>query len=295
MALARERPAGPATAEDACTPIGHILRDYRRELGLTQGALAHKSGLSISLISKIEVCLRAVNSETITKVAPVLELSHINQHRLMRLTDPYLLHLSQSPTTPTHRELSLLDTTSHPACYLTPGLYVVSAANTAFTRTYPGLQVGDSLVEWHLLSPWAKAVLPDWEAETHRWVRACREALTGFTPIADIERIKKRYRHSRAFDRMWNTRAPESIATREILRLRDPESASRGAREMFVHLSLDENHLLLTPYKSAPGRPDAAEVRATSVAVPDPPRCSCGSARRATASGEGLRRLVTNR
>ncbi|MFR9753726.1 helix-turn-helix domain-containing protein [Nocardia sp. 004] len=239
-----------ASADTDHTPVGHILRDYRREIGLTQGALARKSELSTSLISKIEVCQRAVNSDTIAKIAPALGLNALSQERLIRLIDPHLQKLSTAPPTLTRRELNLLDNISHPACYLTPGLKVVVAANTAFSSAYPGLQVGESLVEWHLFSPWAKAVLPEWENETHLWVRACREALTGFVPISDIEAIKTRLRRHPSFDEMWNTRAAETVVTREILRISDPGSGK--IREMLFHLSRDERCLMLTPPESTP-------------------------------------------
>ncbi|MEU7631823.1 helix-turn-helix domain-containing protein [Nocardia sp. NPDC049220] len=292
----RVHSAQPSAADNGITPIGKILRDYRREVGLTQAALARRSGLSTSLISKIEVSLRAVNSETVTKLAPVLGLSDISEERLMQLIDPHLRTIAQRPMALTRRELSMLDSTSYPACYLKPGLYVVSAANEAFARVFPGLRVGDNLVEWHLFSPWAKAVLPEWETEAHLWVRACREALTGFIPNSELEAVKTRLRRCPNFDTMWNTRAPESLATRELLRLRDPASKTSNPREMFTHLSRDERHFALTPNVSSPHDPNASQSHVAPTGGVSSGRCSCeGSARRRTIADDGVQPLAPAR
>ncbi|WP_043735951.1 helix-turn-helix domain-containing protein [Nocardia asiatica] len=241
-------------AEDPCTPIGTILRGYRKEAGLTQGELAQRAGLSMSLISKIEVSGRAVSSDTLAKLARALELSDATQLRLLYLMDPHLRWLQRPPAqrrSPTPRELSVLLSNPHPACFLEPGFSVIIAANNAFHRTFPGLRTGDSMVEWQLLNPWARGLLVDWRLETHWWVRAARESLDGFIPSSRVEAIKARLRGAEEFDDMWNTRVPECYLQREIVRLRRAfDDDVEGVYEMYIRLSTDDSpwqHYALTP------------------------------------------------
>ncbi|WP_433717240.1 helix-turn-helix domain-containing protein (plasmid) [Nocardia sp. CA-084685] len=238
---------------DLCAPIGQILRDYREELGITQESLARRAKLSKSMITKIERSDRPVNSATIAKLAPILELSESSHQRLLWLVDPHLRRVclpAAARRTPTRRELSVLQANQHPAAFIEPGLAVIIAANPAFIRAFPGLRVGDSMVEWQLLNPWAKGVLAAWKLETHLSVRACREALTGFVPNSRIEAIKARLREASEFDEMWNSRVPKDYVSREILQLRDPHDDANTVRETYVRVSTDDSpwqHYALSP------------------------------------------------
>ncbi|WP_194838527.1 helix-turn-helix domain-containing protein [Nocardia sp. XZ_19_369] len=235
------------------TPIGHILQRYREEVGLSQEALAERAGLSTSLVSKIESGARSVSSQTISLLAPVLELNDATRERLVWLTDPELRRIKAPrpvPRTPTPRETVVLQANPNPAAYLEPGTGVVVAANTAFTSTFLGLRIGDSVIEWQLLSPWARGVLADWYLETHLRVRSCREALTGFVPNSYIDAMKTRLRQAQEFEDMWHNRVDVDYAGRSVLRLRHPSDDPDDVRRMYVLVSSDDSpwrHLQLVP------------------------------------------------
>ncbi len=54
--------------------LGHVLRDARRRLGLTQAGLAERAGLTQATVSKIERDVAPPGLDTILKLAAVLGL-----------------------------------------------------------------------------------------------------------------------------------------------------------------------------------------------------------------------------
>ncbi|MBF6059410.1 helix-turn-helix transcriptional regulator [Nocardia terpenica] len=245
MAEKRDNPQ-LRTERDHYMPVGAILQRYRKERSLTQDELAHQAGLSKSLITQIETGKRRAGKEVIAKIALVLDLSATTQRRLLGLIDPAVLRVKLdgiSALEPTHRELSVVHSYPYPSCYYHPGTSRIIAANAALTHSFPGLRKGVSVVQWHLLSRWAKIVYAnpvEWYRYSHGLVRDCRELLEGFVPDSQVKAFVEPLRQAREFDAMWNTPAPrleEDDDDAAQVHLCDPSDGS--IRIMYFRLSED--------------------------------------------------------
>ncbi|MFI8977258.1 helix-turn-helix domain-containing protein [Nocardia asteroides] len=215
--VARSRPR-----HDPYTPVGAIVRQYRRELGMTQADLSVQSGVSESAITKIESGNRVVTAELLARLAGPLELSDIQLARLTVLTERRLSELHRrGRTTPLswpwlHRVTQL----SAPAALFASGGVVVEVANPPFEALFPGVHAGRNFLEWLVLDPRAKTVLPEWKAEAHRAVRRARENMTSFIPDIEIATLTANLRDHPDFKRFWTSRVdlaeggPRKIAVR---------------------------------------------------------------------------------
>jgi transcriptional regulator with XRE-family HTH domain len=64
----------PATPERICAAIGGVLRDYRKDRGLTQHQVAERAGLSQNVVSDIETGKRGPAFVTFLRLAYGLDV-----------------------------------------------------------------------------------------------------------------------------------------------------------------------------------------------------------------------------
>jgi quercetin dioxygenase-like cupin family protein len=69
---------GAAGAKDVSAVIGHNLRSFRKELGLSLRALSERSGLSIGFLSQLERGLSSIGLTTLRDLAATLDREIVN-------------------------------------------------------------------------------------------------------------------------------------------------------------------------------------------------------------------------
>ncbi|GEM30093.1 hypothetical protein NN3_11000 [Nocardia neocaledoniensis NBRC 108232] len=109
--------------EDPHPPIARYLRERRESLGLTRAALSTVAGVSPGLIQKIEQGTRPPTLGALLALCAALQIPEPFRDHLVSLS------LQSFPT------------------------FDVHAVNHAWTRQFPGLVPGTTLLEWMLLDP----------------------------------------------------------------------------------------------------------------------------------------------
>lgn len=251
-----QRTGQPASRPDHL-PVGAILRRFRKEAALDVETLSAQANVSESLLRKVESGHRPATKQTIEAVAPVLGIPSAHAQQLLLLSGPQRRSGPEiSERRPSLRELTLLDSSPFPACYMRSptwahlvdgALHEVVATNAAFDRFFHGLGPGVSVLDYELLQQQARDIFIRWDEDAHQLVQACRSVLTTFVADAGIEAVRTRLRSNPDFDGMWETPFP-AFESRDTVWLRNPSDEAEF--EMYFHLSRDSSPWLryaLTP------------------------------------------------
>ncbi|WP_067572352.1 MmyB family transcriptional regulator [Nocardia acidivorans] len=135
------------------------------------------------------------------------------------------------PSRPPPADLAVLHSLTHPAC-LHDGAFDVVAANSAFSKLFPGTGPGANLLTAIMLEPMSRYRLSNWESEAQIMVSAFRDCAPELVTPERREEIRTLCRRAPEWDRLWqNTAAPDDRAERTML-MRAPET--RAEHRMYV-------------------------------------------------------------
>ncbi len=124
-------------------PIGHRIRGRRKDIGLTQNALAKAAGISPSYLNLIEHNRRAIGGALLLRLAGVLE---IQPHALSGSEESRLLaDLGEAATDPVFRETPLAQRDFPAMIAAAPGM--ISAFLTLYRAYRSGLEEINNLSE----------------------------------------------------------------------------------------------------------------------------------------------------
>ncbi|MEV0079559.1 helix-turn-helix domain-containing protein [Nocardia neocaledoniensis] len=195
--------------EDPHPPIARYLRERRESLGLTRTALSAVAGVSPGLIQKIEQGTRPPTLEALLALCAALQIPEPFRDHLVSLSlaDRFDKPAPLALPVPATDQL-LLDSFAHPASLQSFPTFDVHAVNHAWTRQFPGLVPGTTLLEWMLLDPVARTVVVEWERQIHASVYSFRVIGPGLVPKARIEELVASCSRAPEWDRLWTTEPP---------------------------------------------------------------------------------------
>lgn len=200
--------------------IADYLRERREAAGLTRADLGRRTGLSIGLIQKIEQGSRTVTFDALAPLFDVLEVPPPMRDHIIGLTLPPRMNsarISEADMV-TPADLAVLDGYRHPACFQSQPTFDILAVNRAWTQWFPGLVPGTNVIEWSMLDPAARRVLPQWRRQTHLLVYALRMMGPGLVPDERIAEIARTCAAAPEWDELWSTEvAPQDIPRPTLL------------------------------------------------------------------------------
>ncbi|MGW4244834.1 MmyB family transcriptional regulator [Nocardia sp. NPDC004722] len=202
------------------------LRERRESAGLTRVELSRKAGISEGLIQKIEQGTRQPTAVALGALFQALDVPTVFREHAATLLQPELASFGGEITPPQPYELEFQRGLPHPACYQTMPAVDLVAANDAYLRAFPGLEVGDVIIEWMMLDPRAREVMADWERDAHFMVYGFRYMAPAIHSPERIAAIIERCSAAPEWEQFWSTEVPP-IATdleRRPTRVHEPET-----------------------------------------------------------------------
>lgn len=219
---------------DAHRTIARYLRERREAAGMTRAALAKAAALSPGLIQKIEQGSRTPTLDALSALFEALSVPPTLCDHIISLTLPTRLNASLSGESQTvlGSDLAVLRSIPHPACFQSQPTFDVLAANDAWAHWFPGCDPGTNILEWMMLHPAARALLPQWRRQTHLMVYAFRIMGPGLVPPERIAEIVRTCEQAPEWHELWATEvAPEDIPRPTVL-VNDPDTGE--TREMYA-------------------------------------------------------------
>ncbi|MET8654498.1 helix-turn-helix domain-containing protein [Nocardia aurea] len=214
--------------------IADYLRERREAAGLTRANLSRRAGLSVGLIQKIEQGSRPATLDALAPLFEVLEVPPPMRDHIIGLSLPPRMNssLSSDADAVNPADLAVLNGFTYPACFQSQPTFDMLAVNQAWTRWFPGLEPGVNIIEWSMLDPTARRILPQWRRQTHLLVYVLRMMGPGLVPDERIEQIARACAAAPEWEELWSTEvAPQDIPRPTIL-INDPDTGR--IREMYT-------------------------------------------------------------
>ncbi|WP_054816325.1 helix-turn-helix domain-containing protein [Nocardia arizonensis] len=214
--------------------IARYLRERREAGGMTRTALAKAADISPGLIQKIEQGTRTPTLDALATLFDALEVPPTLRDHIIGLTLPSRLDPAQSAESRTvlPADLALLHSIPHPACFQSQPDFDVLAVNAAWTHWFPGCDPGTNIIEWMMLHPAAKRLLPQWRRQTHLMVYAFRIMGPGLVPPERIAAIVRACERAPEWAELWSTEVAPHDIPRPTVTVRDPDTGED--REMYA-------------------------------------------------------------
>ncbi|MFJ4656147.1 helix-turn-helix domain-containing protein [Nocardia sp. NPDC088792] len=202
--------------------FGEYIRQRRQDALLTRTELAHLANISVSLLEKIELGTRPTTLPTLQALLDQLGVPSMQRKYILdsSLAGVY----GTSPNTsanPTAIDLADLESLPHPAGFYLLPTFTIAAANTAHRTTFPGLDSGTNLVEWMLLNPVARKILPEWDKEIHRLVHSIRMLTPHIDSDEQVAKALQPCRQAPEWDDLWHNTPPTRSADGTRILVRD--------------------------------------------------------------------------
>lgn len=214
---------------DGVPAFGEYIRERRTTARLTRHQLALLANLSVPYLTKIEGG-SVPSRRVVESLGAALELQPPEQEYALALAEgPIRDNCDNQPTATDIEYLDLLN--PHLAAYIAPTLDIL-AANSAFTETFTELGTGTNAMEWLMLNPVSRTVLPDWERVTQEAVGGLRLAVARYGLGSRSREIIERCLASPEFTTLWQSDGVAAIPNSHPLLVRNPKTlAIREFRE----------------------------------------------------------------
>ncbi|MFE3229553.1 helix-turn-helix domain-containing protein [Nocardia sp. NPDC059228] len=198
--------------------FGDYIRQRREDAWLTRTELAKKANLSVSLIEKIELGTRPPTLHTLQILFDELEIAPMYRRHILALSLPGLFGTStdSEAADPTLADRADLETLPGPASLYTLPTFTILAANTTHRRTFPGLQIGMSFVEWMFRHPAAREVMVEWRDEAHNLLHSVRMLSPNFTTEPGTEELVRNCQDAPEWEELWHSRPPTGSDRKQV-------------------------------------------------------------------------------
>ena len=231
-----------------------------RHTGLRREEVAYLSSISVTWYTWLEQG-RDINPsrQVLESIAQTLALSPTDQAYLLSLAgfSPSGAHPTHAPGDPPEHVQRLLDAFGLSPAFAIDADWAIVAWNRAYAALYPRVQTvaaAERNLLWLVFTdPTIRALMPDWEVESRRFVseyrmqNAARLNESAVTGLLDRLRVE-----SPEFDGIWNDHAIEGFQTR----MRRFDHRSAGGIELEYHRLTptdlpDLNIVVYTPANAA--------------------------------------------
>ncbi|MFX0575780.1 helix-turn-helix domain-containing protein [Nocardia nepalensis] len=225
---------------DTRPSIARYLRERREAAGLTQPAMAAKTGIPQPVIQDFERGVVAPTSEALGQLFDALDVPVFFRDHIVSLTQASQFpdSFGPIPTVPLPTDLRTLHSISQPAWFQIVPTFDLVAANAAYLRLFPGLEPGGNILEWTMLDPRAKQAVHEWHKEAHLMVYALRMMAPGLVSHERMDKIISACRSAPEWERLWLTDVAPADIARPWIHVRDP--ARRELRRMTLNVFMFE-------------------------------------------------------
>ncbi|WP_158607798.1 helix-turn-helix domain-containing protein [Nocardia panacis] len=222
----------PAEAEVAgpqLLALGSLIRELRRDLGLTQDQAAKLAGVSRSAYSKWEEGARKPRVEHIERVGKVLEADEWRYRKMMSLVSSAVsIQIGMWPPELNGEDIDILENFGFPAMYRRLPDYGIIHINSLAEQVYPMFAPAPpearhptNMIEVMFTDIRSKIVFVDWEMVAWRMTYMMRLWSRGIAPEILSEIQENCTRASPDFAGMWAERPPPEYFANNRISVRD--------------------------------------------------------------------------
>jgi transcriptional regulator with XRE-family HTH domain len=222
----------PYTASEQA--VVRLIR-YRREvLKLSRAKLASMAGVSPAWVERVETGVGKPGSAVIAALCKALDIDEFTRISVERQAFLYHSPWPEGRKIPVQAQLEV-DTHPHPACHQAMPSFGIVASNAQYRMHFPGIDQRKNGLEWFVLEPYAKQVLPYWEMDALIVVQWFKTTSGGLLPDDERQDIIDRCSKSPQWKWLWETDLPPSRLLQKTIVIKHP--ITKEERQYWVQIT----------------------------------------------------------